>query len=236
MEKPKPLQGIRVHELVFITFIKKVKQLLDISSKQEKKSDAEVVQYSAVVFLIAIWQDFLTYLIEDAFNNMVEHSTDPFQIPSKVLTLASKDLRENKNELLVWKLAGSGWKDVLSKYFKNSIESFNTPSYNRIDILFERSIGIKDISKNWKWHGMTSEKSKIKLDQLLSIRHEISHKGRTKYLIDKKRLEEYIHFIHRLAVCTNNSVAVYFKKTTGENIFNKLNYHREIGKLKIEKN
>ena len=236
MEKIKPPQGIRIHELVFLISIKKVKQLLDISSKHKKKSDAEVIHYSAVVYLVAIWQDFLTYLVEDAFNNMMELSVNPSKIPNNILLLASKDLRESKNNLLVWKLAGSGWKEVLLEYFKKSIVSFNTPNYYKIDILFERSIGIKNISNRWKWHGMTSEQAKNRLDKLLAIRHDISHRGRTKYPIDKKRLEEYIHFIHRLVVCTNNSVGSYLKKLTGKNSYNKLNYQREIGKLKIENN
>lgn len=231
MDKKKPIQGLRIHELVFITFIRKVKRLVEISSRQTNKPDSEVIQYSAIVFLVAIWQDYLTYLVEDSFNAMIEVADDPHHFPMKVLTLASKEIRENKDESMVWKLAGAGWKEVLLEYSKKLIGSFNTPNYDKVDILFDRSIGKKNISENWKWNGMTAEKAKQMLDEILTIRHELAHKGRAKQTINKKKLEEYIHFIHRLVVCTNNSVANYLKKELGKDIYCKLVYHGEIGKF-----
>jgi len=231
MDTVKPFQGLRIHELVFITFIRKVEQLLEISSRQTKKSDSEVIQFSAVVFLIAIWQDYLTYLVKDSFETMIGFANDPHHIPMRVLTLASKEIRENKDESLVWRLSGAGWKEVLSEYFQKNIGSFKTPNHDKIDTLFERTLGKKKLSENWKWNGMTSVKAIKMLDEILIIRHELAHKGRTKHTINKMNLEKYIHFIHRLVVCTNNSVAAYLKKELGKDIYEKLIYKGEIGRF-----
>jgi hypothetical protein len=220
---------ITAAEIVFRTSILKVQQLLEISYKQKTRIDSELLKQAAMVFLVAIWQDFISRLSNMALTKLFRNSSSPDKIPNKIKANISQKMKDIKNELEIWKLTGEGWREISINHLEKYIESFNTPNTDKINTLFERTIGYEQISNNWKWRKMTPIQSRNKLDTILTIRHEIAHQGRTKTTLTKGLFEDYLHFIHRLAANTFNSIGKYLKTTISDNSWNKMVYKGTVG-------
>jgi hypothetical protein len=113
-----------------------VGRLLDIHQKLTgsgpgRRHNVEVLNRSALVLTVACWEAFIEDLAESAFDFMLRHAKKPTVFPNRVLALASKKLREHRDESKVWDLAASGWRSVLRKHrqavLRRYIGSFNTP-------------------------------------------------------------------------------------------------------------
>ena len=228
-------RGHTLGEFMFMTCISEVGQLLKISSRQKRRSDAEVINRSALVFLVATWETFIQTVAEQAFKEMLEHATSPQMFPNKVLAVASRKLQEDRDDRGIWILAGSGWKKVLEDHQKEILQRhtgpFHSPMSENIDSLFQAVLGLKCVSSYWKWRGMTAVRARVRLDQLVKLRHQIAHRVHTREEIKKSTVESYTHFMHRLAASLHNAVASHLKKQTGKRIWGHVVYRGNIGEL-----
>lgn len=215
--------------------VAEVERLLDISARQRRSSDAEVINRAFVVFLMAVWQTYVEAVANYAFTNMLDHARSPAVFPNRMLVLVSKVLRESKDERDVWKLAGPGWLSVLQTHRQRILDdltgTFSTPSPANIDSLFEKLLGIKMVSQSWKWRGMTADRARHKLEEILDLRHQIGRTARSKTRTQRSTLIEYVHFVHRLAVCLHNTAAFYLAKQTGSTLWPRMKYRGKIGEL-----
>ncbi len=202
-----------------------VERLVEIHTKiagegRGKRGGVEVLNKSAIVLLVACWESFIEDVASSAFNIILDKAKTPKAFPNKVLVLASKNLRENKDETKVWGLAGSGWKKILKKHrekiLKKYIGTFNTPKTKNINALFLSLIGVKRISSTWYWPAMSVSKSTEKLDRLVEIRGEIAHEVKTTRSVRKSNTIDYTEFIKRLAAEVSNSLAWEINDTFGE--------------------
>jgi hypothetical protein len=108
----------------------------------------------------------------------------------------------------------------------------STPSPQKIDALFEKVLGIKAVSQSWKWRGMTADRARRRLEEILALRHQIAHKARVKgQVVRRSTVVQYLHFVHRLAVCLYNTTALYIAKRTGRVAPRRLRYRGRIGEL-----
>lgn len=195
-----------------------VLRLLQIHRKLAGKKpgcppDLEVLNKAAVVLLVACWEAFIEDLAKSAFDAILTVADSPDIFPSKVLTLASKSLRESQNESEVWKLAGDGWKKVMVAHrdaiFDRYIGRLNTPRPQQVDGLIECLIGMKAISRNWQWKGMSNKTALQRLEALITLRGQISHRVTASHTIHKRYAERSIELINRLAAISSNRVADY---------------------------
>jgi hypothetical protein len=229
------IRGHTLDEFLFMVCLSNVGQLLKISSRQTRRMDAEVISRSALVFLVATWESFIQTVAKRAFEATLEHATSPQVFPDKVLVLASRKLREDKDERSVWELADSRWKKVLEGHQEEILRRhtgpFHSPTSENIDSLFQSLLGLKGVSRHWKWRGMTAARARVRLDQLVVLRHQIAHGVHARELIRKSTVESYTHFVHRLAVSLRNALASHLKKQTGKRIWDRLAYRGQIGEL-----
>lgn len=107
----------------------------------------------------------------------------------------------------------------------------STPNSRNVDDLFEKSLGLKNISQYWRWRGMTAAKARTKLNKILELRHEIAHKARSKTRLQTSVLLSYVHFVHRLAVCLYNASSSHVAHQTGQKVRSRMRYRRVIGAL-----
>lgn len=107
----------------------------------------------------------------------------------------------------------------------------STPSPQKIDALFERVLGIKAVSRFWRWRGMTADRARRRLGEVLTLRHQIAHKARVKRRVRRSTVVQYLHLVHRLAVCLYNTVAPHVAKQTGRPVPPRLKYRGRIGEL-----
>jgi hypothetical protein len=195
--------------------LKEVERLLEIHTKIAgstvgAKHKVEVLNKSGIVLLVACWEAFIEDLAEVSFRLQLRRAKRPDIFPPKVLVLASKKLREDKDERRVWDLAGDGWKTVLRDHqdqvLKRYIGNLNTPKPKQIDELFSSLIAVPKVSKKWSWHRCTPAKARARLDKLVTLRGAIAHRVSAPRSVHKSDVEYAASFIGRLAVATHNAV------------------------------
>jgi len=194
---------------------KQVSRLMEIHGKISGtgggyKHNVEVLNKSGIVLLVACWEAYVEDLSIATFRYMLRYAKNPRVFPNKVLVLASKELRESLNEKEVWKLAGKGWRKVLEDHKSNIlselVENFNTPRTEKINKLFESLIGLKSLSSNWHWAGMSKERAQRKLNELITLRGSIAHRVKASKSVTKGSVIYYRDFIYRLAIKSHNTV------------------------------
>jgi hypothetical protein len=212
---------------------KEVNLLTDIHSKiagkdPGRKTGVEVLNKSAVVLLVACWESYVEELAAHAFSIMLKYAKQPSIFPTKVLTLASKEIKNDSDETRVWQLAGKGWKDILEQHKDNTLKKhlsvFNTPKTANINNLYLDLLGVKRISKDWNWATITSQKAEAKLDAIIALRGQIAHEVKTTESVHKELVVKYSHFIKRLAGLMSNSVADHMQSRTGKDPWVRVTY------------
>jgi hypothetical protein len=189
-----------------------------IGGKRGRPPNLEVLNKSAVVLLVACWEAYVEDLASNSFDFLLANAISPDAFPSKVLATASRPLREDQDEREVWKLAGEGWKGVLSRHrqqvFDHYIGRLNTPRPSNVDSLFENLIGFGKLSKLWKWQGVSNQSAIDKLDRLITLRCEISHSVNASQSIRRRYVEKSTGFTNRLAAISSNAVRKFLKTRT----------------------
>jgi hypothetical protein len=189
-----------------------------IGGKRGRPKNLEVLNKSAVVLLVACWEAYVEDLASNSFDFLLANAISPDTFPSKVLATASRPLRKDQDEREVWKLAGEGWKDVLSRHrqqvFDRYIGRLNTPRPSNVDLLFENLIGFGKLSKLWKWQGVSNKSAINKLDRLITLRGEISHRVNTSRSVRRRYVERSTGFTNRLAAISLNAVRKFLETRT----------------------
>ena len=184
-----------------------------------RKHNIEVLNRSAIVLIVACWESYIEDLACIAFDYLLTNAKQPHHIPSKVLTTASKDLKENKDESKVWELAGDGWRKVLKRHRKSVLDRYvgklNTPRPKQIDDLYETLLGMKNVSKAWAWKGTTNKRALERLDNLITLRGEIAHRVVAGNSVHKKHVDQARHLIGFLSAVLSNQVAEHLSDIFG---------------------
>jgi len=195
--------------------LKEVRRLVEIhaavaGTTRGGKHNVEVLNKSGIVLLVACWEAFVEDLAEVAFRLLLRRASAPTAFPTKVLTLASKRLRDDKDERRVWELAGDGWKTVLRSYqaqvLRRHIGKLNTPKPDQIDELFRELLGIEAVSRSWSWHKCRPVKARARLNRLVTLRGAIAHRVNAPRSVQKRDVVAAIALVERLATTTHNAV------------------------------
>jgi hypothetical protein len=189
------------------------------STVSGRANSLQVLNRSAIVLMTSCWEAFIEDLATSSFDWLLAQCQEPKLFPAKVRARASTSLRVDKNELAVWELAGDGWRRILLQHRDESIlavvGSLNTPRFRQIDDLYESLIALKGISRSWRWPSMTADKSRAKLEKLITIRGNIAHRARHDTLLRRPELDGYLSFIFHLAVQSHNAVVNHLTSHVG---------------------
>ncbi len=212
--------SIRPHRTMWDN-LDEVKRLMDIHEAVSgqgpgHRHNVEVLNKSAIVLLVACWESFIEDLAERAFTHILRNAKTPQLFDSKVLAQAAKDLKECKDDREVWKLAGAGWKEVLNGRKERLLDAFHTPRPDRIDKLYQQLLGMRSVSANWRWQGMSAARAKKKLAKLVNLRGEIAHRVKASKAVHKDHVADHEGFINRLGVETSNAVREFVLDKTGK--------------------
>jgi hypothetical protein len=168
-----------------------------------------VLNKSAIVLLVACWEAYIEDLAKTAFDFLLSRAKSHDLFPNKVLTEASKKLRNAIDQRTVWRLAGEGWKKVLTEHKEDALKRYigklNTPKPDQVNELFEELLGMRSMSSNWHWPGCSVDKATKKLEELVALRGAIAHRVKTSRKVYKRSVERYVKFINRIAMETSNA-------------------------------
>ncbi len=194
---------------------------IQINKIDKDYPETSIFSKSALVLLIACWEDYIKALATNAFNQLLELSNSPVVFSKEVLLLVLKQLK-SKDKAKLWDLNGNGWKTIfkehriiIDKYIKN----FHGPKYDKVEKLFKEFIGGINLVKYWKFKDMQREDIEIYLDELIDNRNIIAHKLDSKELdkVDKEYIKKAISFIRCLADISSNALRHSISKRTNSN-------------------
>jgi hypothetical protein len=201
----------------FLENMREVRRLLQIHKElggggPGRRWGSEVLNKSAVVLLVACWEAYLEDVASFAFDTSLGKCRKPRHFPKEVIKRIGESVRANKDERAVWNLAGDGWRSVLSDYKKRVIEKFHNPNSGSIDDFFLRLLGMKAFSQCWHWAGMSSERAKTKLDNVVFVRGSLAHRMRHSAPIHLTRVRDYQGHIRKLVRRTDREMFAFLKK------------------------
>lgn len=178
-----------------------------------RKHEVEVLNRSAIVFITACWEAYVEDVATEAFDFLLKEATSAAQVPAKVRTLASKELKDAPDEKRVWELADGGWRAVLLRHrdavIKRWVSSLNTPKSRQVDDLFEELVGLTSLHSKWSWQGMSADEAKKKLDDYITIRGQIAHRVKHDEGVYKSWGTDYLAHAERLVEKTDDAVATH---------------------------
>jgi len=212
---------------------REIERLLEIHSQiagssPGKKHDVEVLNKSSIVLLVACWEAYIEDLADAAFDHLLANARSPQQIPNKVLTMASKSLRSDQDELRVWDLAQDGWKSVLQDHREAVKDKYtgklNTPRPKQIDLIFEQMLGLKAVSSKWNWQGASNENVIKRLEDLVTLRGQIAHRVSTSESVKKFQVEQNVTLIGYLSTKLSNQVRQHLQTVTRRTPWSSIRY------------
>lgn len=215
---PTHLEGLLVN-------LNEIVRLVNIQAHITKASvlpgrSSEVLNKAAIVLLVACWEAYVEDLATTAFDYLVGHSRRADELPTKVLTLASRALRASNDEREVWRLADVGWRVVLKEHRATTLERYvgklNTPRPAQVDALFEDLIGLSGISTAWRWQNATAFRNRSRVEELITLRGEIAHRVRASQSVRLSSVTNAYNLIWGLAVTSSNKVATYLRERCGD--------------------
>lgn len=196
-----------------------------------RRHHIEVINRSAIVMLVACWEDYVENLATIAFDYLIENVESARDLPRKLQAYVARSITAEKDDCAVWKLADTGWKAVLREYRSEILERhtgrFNTPRTAKVDSLYESLIGLQNLSKSWKWSGTSNESAKKRLEELITLRGEIAHRVIAGRSVRKKDVLSDKHLIGFISATSSNRVAEYLEEVTGTQPFIQVQYVRK---------
>lgn len=186
------------------------------------RNQLEVLNKSAVVLLCAIWEAYCEDIAAEAVEHIVTHA-DAADLSDGIRRIIAVELKADKHELAIWRLAGEEWRivmrDRLAKLQQDRNRRLNTPKAAEIQEMFEKAIGIKDITAKWFWSGMSVAKARNKLDKYVELRGDIAHRGKPNTNCSKDKVTDFLNHIKRLVKKTGGSVNTYVKRMTKKSLW-----------------
>ena len=215
LENPPPhLQGL-------LDNLKESLSVLDIHEKvsgqgRGRKHGVEVLNKSALVLIVACWEAYVEDTIDSALTFMIDNCTDHTVFPKNVLDRVSSGKQGPK----AWDLAGEGWKDALrdnlTGVLSKTTGALNTPRAKQVDELFDKVIGLHNLSSKWTWRHVTADQAIARLDTLITTRGSIAHRVKHSDTVYKKAVRDAVDLITRLAVRTNNEARSHVHSRVGK--------------------
>lgn len=181
-----------------------------------RKSRVEILNKSAIVFLTACWESYIEDVAIEAFEVLISKARKAKDLPKKVRCMASKPLREDKDESQVWLIADKGWRDVLRAHKEEAIKrwigKFNTPNAGAIDELMLELLGLNSLTSHWRWKGMSSKKATAKLDSFVAMRGNIAHRTKHVKKVYLMNVRSFRDLVLNLVEATNGAIHRHLRK------------------------
>lgn len=205
----------------FISNVKEVDHLSDIYAAVAppgpgRKHKVAVLHKSGIVLLVACWEAFVEDLAGNGLAFVIQHAPDHSLIPEDVRERIANRLQGKR----AWDLAGDGWKqacrDHLKEVLARTIGNLNTPKTAQVDEVFEKVLGLRQISSKWSWRGRSTRATNNALDELVSLRGSIAHRVSAARNVRKSDVAEAREFLSRLAVKSHNAVNRHIASILGD--------------------
>jgi hypothetical protein len=189
-----------------------------------RRYDVEVLHKGAIVLTTAFWEAYCEDLAAEALEHLINHAKDANTIPEALRKQVAAEMRgQSAHELAPWSLAGDGWRTVLESRLailrEKRNRNLNTPKTSNIDDLFLRAVGEASVSAAWYWSGMSRARAAEKLDEFVSLRGEVAHRGSAAATLSKNQVLAYFNHVSRLVDRTDVRINRRMRAATGRPLY-----------------
>jgi hypothetical protein len=207
---------------------KDVKRLLEIHAdiggdSPGKRYGLEVLNKSALVLITAVWEAYCEDVAAEAVQHLIQYIPDPAKLPNELKKKVASELKAEKHELEIWKLAGNGWRAILqARVYSLTAErntKLNTPKTSQINDLFSSALGLSNVSDSWKWRKMSAATAAKKLDNYVTLRGAVAHRGAAATTIKKTHVTGFFSHVKRLVSKTGGRINTHVKDATGKSLW-----------------
>ena len=192
-----------------------------------RKFDLEMLNKAGVVMICGAWEAFCEDIIHEAIEIIVMDCPSPNKLPKLLRSAAQSNVRKDIDDSAPWKLAESGWRSFIKQLAQVALTQhtghFNTPKSKKLIELFKDCLGIADITTNWKKTGgrglgrsVTVQRSKLKLDEMVTLRGEIAHRVQAKNSVKKLHVTEFRAHVEFLADKVEDTIHAELTNVTGK--------------------
>jgi hypothetical protein len=189
-------------------------------SGRGRRWNLEVLHKAAIVLTCSIWEAFVEDLIDEAASHIARHVQNPDNLPKHLKQQIARKIRADQNELSPWSLAGAGWQNVLRSNAKQLIGAvagkLNTPKSPQLTELFDKSLGMADVTASWRRRRMTPAQAASKLDAFITLRGAIAHRGQGASAVTKVQADDFITLVSELVTLTDGAVRDHVQSVTGQ--------------------
>ncbi|MGN6243644.1 MAG: HEPN domain-containing protein [Motilibacteraceae bacterium] len=176
-----------------------------------------VASRGVFVLVAAMWEAFCEDLAHESARLLVEGAGGWRDLPPSLARTISRELREDRDELSAWRLAGDAWRDVaLTRIERIAMSTvWNTPKAGNVDSLFEKALGLKGVSDGWHTSRAGDQGPKVALNEAIALRGGIAHGEKNQAAIGKAQVSAFYQLTADLAECTEESVGTFIAERTG---------------------
>lgn len=188
--------------------------------KDRKAASAHLsnVGRGTFVLISALWEAYCEALALEAATLLVQNSRSTDDLPVELKKQIARDLRDDKNHLSAWKLAGDGWKELAQERVSGIAAGtiFNTPKPANVDTLFQRSIGLVELSSFWVApDSLRDENPCDLLKMFVQIRGAVAHGEHPRREVTKAEISGFYQTVSALVERTDDVVAAFINERTG---------------------
>jgi len=163
---------------------------------------------SGITMLCASWEVYVENLLVESTKYIVENIEHPNELPDSVKLNLSQKIKESKHHFKPLELAGFGWRNSLVSYCSLETDALNSPKYSKLKKLYHDYIGMNDIIDIWNVDSQT-------IDDFVSIRGKIAHRGRSAPYVTIIQLNSYIDMIYNNCKYMDNEMCSYLHDLIG---------------------
>lgn len=168
------------------------------------KPELEVLKRAAIILIVAAWESYIEDTIIINFRRKLQKAKSPQEVHSAFKSYAARWLNPDFNQggkpspqgLEEW--TNRGWKALLEKRCEEEITELNTPNSKNVSQLLRRYLNISP-SNQWKWHKNDAKYVCQRLDALISLRGEISHRMKASKSVRLEQVREAKELVGRIA-------------------------------------
>ena len=91
------------------------------------------------------------------------------------------------------------FRDIAKRNLDEAINRFNTPNKQNVDRLFRDTLGIPNVSSSWENGDLAKNMAADTLAEILKVRHEVAHTGRTEKLLSLNENERWAEILIKTA-------------------------------------
>lgn len=179
----------------------------------------DVLFPSATVLMVSHWEAFVEDIASEALEYLVAHVPDATHIPIQIKKRLAKEIKQDPNEIALWRLADAGWrhfiKERLTKLKEGRDRFFNTPKAQQTADFIEEVLGIEDVRDAWTFGDFNPTSAAESLNALIEVRGKIAHRGKMPQQINGVWVREKMCFLRKLVGATEGRINRHVSSVTG---------------------